>query len=118
MADKINESTVENNIINGISEDSFNKLNDEQKSIVLTGNNDAQNRNKDGGWLGQIFGVNTRNSSIHIAFIICIVLLLFCCIDLLHSFCKGNTLTSEIWNLIFPVVTLALGYIFGKGETK
>ena len=33
--DKINESTVSKDLINGISEHSFNKLNDEQKDIVL-----------------------------------------------------------------------------------
>ena len=33
--DKINESTVSKDLINGISEHSFNKLNDEQKNIVL-----------------------------------------------------------------------------------
>ena len=40
-------------------------------------------------------------------------------IDLFQStFGKDNVITAEIWNLIFPIVTLALGYIFGKGETK
>ena len=34
MADKINESTIRENDINGIPEKSFNKLNDEQKCLV------------------------------------------------------------------------------------
>lgn len=118
MTDKINNNTSNYNNINGISEKSFNKLNDEQKNTVLTGNNETQNKDKDGGCFGKILGANTRNASIHIAFIICCVLLLFCGIDLFHSFGKDNVITAEIWNLIFPIVTLALGYIFGKGETK
>lgn len=118
MIDKINNNTLDYSNINGISEKSFNKLNDEQKNTVLTGNNEAQNKGKDGGWFGKVLGVNTRNSSIHIAFIICCVLLLFCGIDLIHSFEEDKSITAEIWNLIFPTVTLALGYIFGKGESK
>ena len=38
MADKINNNTVPDGTINGISESSFDKLNDDQKQIVLTGN--------------------------------------------------------------------------------
>lgn len=118
MEDKVCEGTLNESGINGISEKSFNRLNDEQKAMVLSGYNDAQIKKKDGGWFGKIFGANTKNASIHIAFVICCVLLVFCGIDLLHSFCGENTITSEIWTLIFPVVTLALGYIFGKGESK
>ena len=44
--DKINESTVSKDLINGISEHSFNKLNDEQKNIVLVGENRKMDRSK------------------------------------------------------------------------
>ena len=118
MADKINESSVSKDTINGVPEKTFYKLNDEQKNMILSGYNDSKNKDKDGGWFGRIFGVNTKNASIHIAFIICIILLIFCGIDLFASFSENNGITSEVWNLVFPVVTLALGYIFGKGETK
>jgi hypothetical protein len=50
--------------------------------------------------------------------LISIVSLFFCGIDLIHSFLSNQTITSEIWNLIFPVITLSLGYIFGKGESN
>lgn len=118
MADKINKNTVPDGTINGISERSFNKLNDDQKEIVLAGNNDAVNKEKDSGKLGEIFGANVKNASIHIALIICVILLLICGIDLIHSYCPKQELTIEVWNLVFPIITLALGYIFGKGEDK
>ena len=117
MPGKINESSLDTNVL-GMPEKSFNKLNDEQKNYLISGYNEVQSRAKDGGKLGEILGTNVKNSSIHIAFIICCVLLIFCGVDLVHSFFDENTLTSEIWNLVFPVVTLALGYIFGKGESK
>lgn len=118
MTDKINEGTLKEHDINGISEKSFNSLNDEQKNIVLAGHNSAEEKKKEGGKFGEIFGTNPKNASIHIAFVICGALLTLCAFDLFHSFCKDNTLTSEVWNLVFPVVTLALGYIFGKGENS
>lgn len=118
MTDKINENKIPKETINGISERSFNKLSDEQKKIVLSGNNETQNKDKDSGWFGKIFGANTKNASIHIAFIICCTLLFFCGIDLVHSFMWKDGITQEVWKLIFPVVTLSLGYIFGKGEAR
>ena len=89
---------------------------DAKKDILIAGNNERQNKKQDGGKLGEWFGANTKNASIHIAFVICFILLIICLCDLVHSFCSNTTLTSEIWDLIFPVITLALGYIFGKGE--
>ncbi len=118
MENKINKNAVDTAVINGIPEKSFNKLSDEQKNIVLTGNNDINRKDKDAGKFGKLLGANPQNAAIHIAFIICGVLLLFCIIDLIHSFYPEQELTSEMWNLIFPIITLALGYIFGKGENK
>lgn len=116
MADKINKNTLPDGTINGISESSFDKLNDDQKQIVLAGNNDVVNKEKDAGRMGKFLGANTKNASIHITLLICGVLLVLCIIDLFHSYKPEQELTSEVWNLIFPVITLALGYIFGKGE--
>lgn len=116
MADTINKNTVPDGTINGISESSFDKLNDDQKQIVLAGNNSVVNKEKDAGKMGKFLGANTKNASIHIALLICIALLILCIIDLLHSYTPEQKLTSEVWNLIFPVITLALGYIFGKGK--
>lgn len=116
MGDKLDNNNISQNVINGVSEQSFNKLNDEQKNIVLTGNNDSNAKTKDSGFLGRLLGANTQNASIHIALIVCIILLLFCFIDLICSLWRGCQINSEVWNLVFPVVTLALGYIFGKGK--
>ncbi len=115
--DKISESTIENDSINGIPGKYIDKLNEEQLQTILDGNNDAEKDKRNAGKFGTWLGSNTKNASIHVALIICIIMLLFCAIDLIHSFFPEQTLTSEIWQLIFPIVTLALGYIFGKGES-
>lgn len=118
MNGKLTNGTKDQVLINGVSEAIFNELKDDQRNIVLSGNNDVQNKSKDGGVLGKWLGTNPRNASIHIALILCIILLLFCGLDLIHSFGKGNTINSEIWNSVMPIITLALGYVFGKGENN
>lgn len=115
---KINESTVESDSINGIPGKYIDKLNDEQLQTVIDSVTDAERYKIESGKFGEWLGANTKNASIHIALIICVILLLFCGLDLLRSFCPEQVINSEMWNLIFPVVTLALGYIFGKGENK
>lgn len=116
--DKINDDVLNTNNINGISEKSFNKLSDEQKNIILAGYNDTNTKEKEGGTIGRFLGTNTKNASIHIAFIISIVLIGYCGIDLFHSFCPKSNINIEIWERIIPVITLALGYIFGKDENN
>lgn len=115
--DKINKGAIENDSINGIPGKYIDRLNDEQLQMVLDGNNSAEREKRNAGKFGEWLGSNTKNASIHIALIICITLMVFCAIDLIHSFCPEQSLTSEIWQLIFPVITLSLGYIFGKGES-
>ena len=72
--DKINDNVLNTNNINGISEKSFNKLSDEQKNIILAGYNDTNTKEKEGGTIGRFLGTNTKNASIHIAFIISITI--------------------------------------------
>ncbi len=115
---ELNSSAISADNINGVSTESFNKLNDEQKTIVLNGNNDAIAKDKDAGLLGRFLGSNTKNATIHIALIICIILLFICLVDMVHAFWVNKVITSEIWNLVFPIITLALGYIFGKSDEK
>ena len=117
MADKIDKDTaIKEDSINGIPGKVIDRLDNEQLKTVLVGNNDAEHERRKAGKLGVLLGADTRNASIHIALVICIILLALCLMDLIHSFWVNTTLTSEIWQLIFPVITLSLGYIFGKGN--
>lgn len=115
---KLNTNSVSADDINGIPEKSFNKLNDELKTIVLNGNNNSRIQDKEAGIFGKFLGSNTKNASIHVALILCIILLTICIFDMSHSFFTGKSITSDIWNLVFPIITLSLGYIFGKGDDK
>ena len=74
-------------------------------------------KEKELGWIGHIFG-SSDNASKNIAATICFVLLLAV---ILISGCvywkdKNTDFISTVWQTILPVVTLALGYIFGKKD--
>lgn len=115
---KIDESVLDKNSINGFPMEAIDKLNEEQLQAVIDGKN-AVDRNKlEAGKFGEVLGTNTKNASIHSALIICITLLIFCGLDLLHSFLPEQTANMDLWNLVLPVITLSLGYIFGKSEEK
>ena len=48
----------------------------------------------------------------HIALIICCLLILIVIIDMIHSYIVGNNINMDLISLIIPVVTLSLSDIF------
>lgn len=67
------------------------------------------------GLVGQLFGAG-ENASKNITATVCILLLIGGASVSLYAYAvKGDSkLASSIWNVISPIITLALGYIFGK----
>ena len=120
MKDELNTSTMPvEQMINGVPRGCFDQLDKESQEIVLTGNNIRSEKEKDSGKLGEFLGANPRNASIHCALIVCLCLLLFCLIDIIRAVFKdGFSITKDMWEYIVPIITLALGYIFGKGGEK
>lgn len=72
-------------------------------------------KNKDLGWIGKFFG-SSENSSKNIAAIICLILLFAVIIMSCGVYCmdRDKDFVSTLWQMVMPVITLALGYIFGK----
>ena len=70
----------------------------------------------EGGWMGRIFGTKKENAAMNIAFTLCGILLIFCGIDIIHAVLIGKVAYTELVKGVIPVVTLTLGYIFGKSE--
>lgn len=73
---------------------------------------------KKGGWLGGFLGTHTSNLAMHIAFIICAVLLAIVIADFIRICVISESFDYELLNIIVPVITLTLGYIFGKSSNK
>lgn len=108
----VSQDQVKNAI--GIPESLLPRLNDDQITQVIIGNNADRQRERDAGLIGKLVGAHTDNASINVALTICSVCLFLCASDLVASFFVGHAVNLEMWNTILPVVTLALGYIFGK----
>ena len=115
MADGLNQKINDHDSISTIlSSDNFLNLDTNiQNRIIDTVDTDKE---KDGGTMGKFLGTNSSNAAMHIALIICGLLLLIIIIDMFHSYYINSNINMELINLIIPVVTLSLGYIFGKGS--
>lgn len=86
---------------------------DLQNKIIDTVHNDKE---KDGGTMGKFLGTKPTNVSIHVALILCMCLLLVLLIDCIHSYYIGQGTNMDLVNVIVPVFSLSIGYIFGKGS--
>ena len=51
----------------------------------------------------------------HIGLILSILLVILIGIDFFHSYSVKESINMDLVNSIVPVITLSIGYIFGKG---
>lgn len=67
------------------------------------------------GWLGKFFGA-AENAAVSISGLIIIGILIFLILSgFVGILCDGKIEKVEkFWNLSIPIITLSLGYIFGK----
>ena len=103
-----------------ITSPGFAKLNDDLKGKAISTFQEttANKAEKETGFLGRLFGNRSENISLYIAFIISIALIAVGLIYIwLPSDYKKNS-NVEFWQIIGPIVTGALGYIFGAGSRK
>lgn len=69
---------------------------------------------KELGVIGILFG-NSQNASKNITVFICFLLLIIASIDTFLLYQKNAFCNMfDLWSKIFPILTLSLGYIFGK----
>ncbi len=62
------------------------------------------------GWLGKFFG-SAHNAPVYIAGIIAVFLVIT---GTFSFFIPAISTPGEIWKIIAPLISLALGYMFGK----
>lgn len=84
-----------------------------QNKIIDTVYNDKE---KDGGVMGKFLGNKPTNASMNICLILCVLLIVILLVDIIHSYFVGESINMELINTVIPVITLFMGYIFGKGS--
>lgn len=100
----INNKSVNESIIATLAEpEVLNSMTKENQKVVINTVKEAYNHEKEGGTLGKVLGTNKTNASMHIAFILCILLLI------VGLVIRDNS----IWDKIITLIAAALGYIFG-----
>lgn len=104
MSEGIKDNFLSNDkIVNVISTEQFSGLStDIQQSVLNSINND---KSKEGGWMGKLFGTKKELASMNIAVVICLILFITGCI----------INDSQYWDKIIPIVAATIGYIFGRG---
>lgn len=112
MAKKIQKKDEVKNLQNYIVSDKFALLDDEMKKQAL--NTLLYKSIKEKGFMEQIFGNNSKSTALYIAFIISFLLII---VGLIYFFIpieyKAAT-NLEFWQIISPIISGALGYIFGS----
>ncbi len=94
----------------------FLQLNDDIKNVAIKTAYDDRQSDRESGFLGKLFGNNTKRISLFIAWIICMSLLLIGFVYILLPPCYKVIDNLEFWKLIAPIITATLGFIFGKQE--
>lgn len=86
-------------------------------SQYLKHNSQHQENLVKAGWLGKFFGMNDR-ISLYIAGVTIFLMLISGIIFTFFSFFYSESFdnTIKLWGVITPIITLSLGYIFGKGS--
>ena len=93
-------------------------MNGEEKATFGTSDTDltvglrSKAMDLDSGWLGKIFG-NRANAPTNIAGFVAGCLILS---GIYMLACVGGDRATEYWKLVTPLLTLVLGFVFGKNS--
>ena len=115
MANNINNKSIDTDVlINTIYSKQFSSLSDERQKQIL--NTIDEEKRRDGGLMGRFFGTKRELASMNIAAFICIILVVFCVIFSIIDYKISNEIHMNLINTILPIISLSLGYIFGKSD--
>lgn len=107
LEDKKLSNVHEENVLDKKNQHELNIKNIENKY-------ELKKLNKELGWIGQCFG-RAENSSKNITAVICLSLLIITLVASCILYSSNDEFTmTELWARVFPIITLSLGYLFGK----
>lgn len=117
MANRLNRNELNRDAFSGIaSSEMFREYTPDIQNRIL---DSLESRNqKEGGIMGKLFGNDKDLASMNVAVFICTILMLICIIDIVQSCFGDRQMHMELISSIIPVISLAIGFIFGKGKNK
>ena len=115
MAGRINKNLNNNAVAGLLNKKGFLNLDKDVQSAIVDSVAAGNETDKNGGRMGKFLGANPANASIHIAFLLCTMLVLVLVFDCIFSYSHGKSINMDLVNIITPVVTSALGFVFGRG---
>ena len=67
------------------------------------------------GWIGKTFG-SAENASKNITATICVLMLIGVAVVSVVVYCNERDISKVegLWDMVLPIITLSLGYLFGK----
>ena len=95
-----------------VDDETLLKLSPEQQSKVIALSDD--NRQK-AGLMGKLIGSDKKNAAINSAVLLCLLLLVVFILSVVLKICTGEDYATVILDFVMSFLTLAIGYIFGKG---
>lgn len=95
-------------LVNIVTDESFSRLDTEVQVKVIE--NVKENEKIANGLLSNVFGTDKDLVPIYTTFFINTMLIIGCFIS--HFFFQY----TELWDVILPIVSLTIGYYFGKHE--
>lgn len=105
---------IADNLSNLINSDNFSGFSSEiQKNLIESV---TVSKQIESGIMGRFLGTKTSNVAIYSALLLCGILLLFALIATLLSCILNTPLNLELIKIIVPVITMSLGYMFGKSN--
>ena len=98
----------------------FVSLDDDLKEMVLDSleNLLMDEAKRNFGFMGKLFGNYSKNITLYITLIVVVLLIVVGLMHILLPPEYTQTTNLEFWQIIGPIITSALGYIFGAHSPK
>lgn len=108
MAERIetNDRLKDSDLNAILNSSNFISLPETSQRQLISGLNES--KDKEGGKMGKLFGINKNNAAMNIAFTLCALLVV---VGLICMYAG-----KDYWDVIIPSITTVMGYIFGKGD--
>ena len=119
MDDKTSISSNLNDTITGMLETGeFTRLSSKMQGLAIE--NVRIVRKLEAGWMGHLLGTRLPNMAIYGSFILSILCVLIVIVCICATMCDKLNMdfSLEVMKLLIPVITMSLGYMFGKKDSE